>query len=57
MKLKLHTQPEVPLEAECISPKTINELKAKEIEKLKIFHGNREVNLADFFLYLITNLT
>ena len=49
MKLKLHTQPEVPLEAECISPVIINGLKVKEIEKLKVFHGNREVNIADFF--------
>lgn len=49
MKLKLHTQPEVPTEAECITPAIINSLKVKEVEKLKIYHGNREVNLADFF--------
>ena len=49
MKLKLHTQPEVPFEAESITPGIINKLKLKEIEKLKLFHGNREVNLGDFF--------
>jgi len=49
MKLKLHTQPDVPFEAESITPGVVNKLKAKEIERLKLFHGNREVNLADFF--------
>ena len=49
MKLNLHTKPEVPLEAESITPGVINKLKKKEIEKIKIFHGNREVNIADFF--------
>jgi formylmethanofuran dehydrogenase subunit C len=49
MKLELHTKPEVPLEAESITPAVINKLKVKEIEKLKIYHGNREVNIADFF--------
>jgi len=49
MKLKLHTQPEVPTEAESITPAIINSLKIKEIEKIKIYHGNREVHLADFF--------
>ena len=49
MKLKLHTQPDVPLEAESITPAVINKLKVKEIEKVKVFHGNREVNMADFF--------
>jgi len=33
MKLKLHTQPEVPTEAESITPAIINSLKIKEIEK------------------------
>ena len=33
MKLKLHTKPEVPLEAESITPGVINKLKKKEIEK------------------------
>ena len=49
MKLKLYTQPEVPLEAECITPGVINKLKPKEVEKLKIYHGNRERDLGDFF--------
>ena len=49
MKLKLHTKPDVPLEAESITPSVINKLKIKEIEKVKIFHGNREENIADFF--------
>ena len=49
MRLKLHTKPDVPIEAESITPGVIKNLKAKEIEKTKIFHGNREVNIADFF--------
>ncbi len=49
MKLKLHTLPDVPLEAEKITPAVINKLSIKEIENLKVFHGNRETNLADFF--------
>ena len=52
MKLKLHTKPDVPLEAESITPSVINKLKIKEIEKVKIFHGNREENIADFFSVL-----
>ena len=34
MKLKLHTKPDVPLEAESITPAVINKLKKKEIEKI-----------------------
>ena len=49
MKLKLFTKPDVPLEAECISTAVISQLKVKEAEKMKIYHGNREANIADFF--------
>ena len=49
MKLKLHTKPDVPLEAESITPAVIKKLKKKEIEKIKVFHGNREENIAEFF--------
>ena len=48
MKLKLHTKPDVPLEAESITPGVINNLKAKEIEKTKIFHLNKILRLILF---------
>ena len=53
MKLKLFTKPDVPLEAECISTAVISQLKVKEAEKMKIYHGNREANIADFFRLFI----
>ena len=40
MKLKLHTQPDVPLEAESITPAVITKLKVKEIEKWMNLSGN-----------------
>lgn len=49
LKLKLHTQPDVPLEADCISPDRLQNLTENEINNLTIFHGNRQVSLADFF--------
>ena len=49
MKLKLFTKPDVPLEAEWLSTAVISQLKVKEAEKMKIYHGNREANIADFF--------
>ena len=49
LKLKLHTQPDVPLEADCISPDRLGNLSENEIKALTLFHGNRQVQLADFF--------
>jgi formylmethanofuran dehydrogenase subunit C len=49
LKLKLHTQPDVPLEADCISPDRFKSLSNTEITALTIFHGNRQVALGDFF--------
>ena len=49
-KLKLFTKPDVPLESpEWLSTAVIGQLKVKEAEKMKIYHGNREANIADFF--------
>ncbi|HFD12124.1 MAG TPA: formylmethanofuran dehydrogenase subunit C [Crenotrichaceae bacterium] len=49
MKLVLHTQPEVPLEAEVISPDFLNGKTADEVAALTLFHGNNEVPLSEFF--------
>ncbi len=49
MKLVLHTQPEVPLEAEVISTDYLHGKTAKQVKKLTLFHGNNEVPLSDFF--------
>ena len=49
LKLKLHTKPDVPLEAECICPDRLQNLGISEIDNLILFHGNRQVTLADFF--------
>ncbi len=49
LKLKLHTKPEVPLEADCICPDRMQSLNPTEIENLTVFHGNRQVPLKDFF--------
>jgi formylmethanofuran dehydrogenase subunit C len=49
LKLKLHTQPDVPLEADCISPDRLQSLSTSEIQNLILFHGNRQVQLGEFF--------
>ncbi|GJM05517.1 MAG: tungsten-containing formylmethanofuran dehydrogenase 2 subunit C [marine bacterium B5-7] len=49
LKLKLHTKPEVPLEADCICPDRMQSLSTTEIKNLTVFHGNRQVPLKDFF--------
>ena len=49
LNLKLHTQPEVPLEADCICPDKLQSLENNEISSLILFHGNRQVQLGDFF--------
>ena len=47
--LTLHTQPEVPMEAEVICADKLANLSTAEIEKQSIQHGNREQVIADFF--------
>jgi len=49
MKLVLHTVPEVPLEAEVISPDFLHGKTANEVAELALFHGNNEVPLGSFF--------
>lgn len=49
LKLKLHTKPEVPLEADCICPDRMQSLNMTEIGDLVIYHGNRQVPLKNFF--------
>jgi formylmethanofuran dehydrogenase subunit C len=49
IKLTLHTQPEVPLEAAIICPDKLASLTTAEIEKQPVQHGNQEVTIADFF--------
>ncbi len=50
ISLTLHTEPEVPLEADCLRPDELASLTTAEIEKLPVQHGNRQVSLADFFI-------
>lgn len=49
MKLSLHTLPEVPLEAELISPDQLAGKSQQEIANLPVFHGNKEQAIGDFF--------
>lgn len=49
LHLQLHTQPEVPLEADCICPDKLQSMKNEDISSLIVFHGNRQVQLGDFF--------
>ena len=48
-RLKLYTQPEVPLEAEVIAPASFENLSQSGIEHLPVMHGNVKANLGDFF--------
>ena len=49
LKLKLHTRPEAPLEADCICPDRFKPLDNLAIARLAVLHGNRQVELGDFF--------
>jgi formylmethanofuran dehydrogenase subunit C len=49
MKLSIHTLPEVPLEADVISPDQLAGKSETEVASLTIFHGNQEHALGDFF--------
>lgn len=49
LTLTLHTQPDVPLEAENLSPAKMNGLDSKQIAGLQLLHGNQRVAIGDFF--------
>ena len=49
IELTLHTRPEVPLEAECLTPHRLAGLSASAVEGLAAMHGNREARIGDFF--------
>ncbi len=49
LRLVLRATPDVPVEADCLSPDRLSGLSIAEIERLPIFHGNRKTALADFF--------
>lgn len=47
--LSLHSQPDVPLEADTISPDAITGLSELGIEHLQVLHGNIKARVGDFF--------
>ena len=49
LRLELTTHTTIPLEVEGILPETMRGKSTGDIEKLVIFHGNRQVPLAEFF--------
>ena len=49
LTLKLRASPEVPLEAETIRPDALSGMAEKEIAALTAMHGNRKVELGEFF--------
>src|ERR1700674_927577 len=49
LTLTLHTVPEVPLEAEALSPYRVAGLSGIDVAKLPVMHGNRSAELGDFF--------
>jgi formylmethanofuran dehydrogenase subunit C len=49
LTLALHAQPDVPLEAEVISPERLAGLSEAEVAALPVLHGNRAERLGDFF--------
>lgn len=49
LKLSLHTVPDVPLEAEAISPPRVAGLSAADVAARPVMHGNRSARLGDFF--------
>ena len=49
LTLSLHTNPDVPLEAERIAPQHLSELSAADVTKVDVLHGNQTVQLGEFF--------
>ena len=52
LTLTLKTTPEVPLEAEVLTPDRMNGLEPGEAARLAVHHGNREAALGDFFQWI-----
>jgi len=49
INLKLKTSPKFPLEAEAISPDNFTNKTTAEIKKLRVYHGNEEKEIGDYF--------
>lgn len=49
LRLQIHTRPEVPLEAEVLSPDRLQGLELRDIESLPLMHGNEKCAVGDFF--------
>lgn len=49
LNLTLHTTPDVPLEAELLSPDKLDDLNESAIASIKVQHGNQIANVGDFF--------
>jgi formylmethanofuran dehydrogenase subunit C len=49
LTLSLHTPPEVPVEADCISPNRLVDANESAISSLTLLHGNEQTDLGDFF--------
>jgi formylmethanofuran dehydrogenase subunit C len=49
LTLTLKTTPEVPLEAEVLTPDRMGGLRPEDAARLTVLHGNREAALGDFF--------
>ena len=49
LNLTLHTIPEVPLEAELLSPDKLTGMNESDIAGIKVQHGNQQANVGDFF--------
>jgi formylmethanofuran dehydrogenase subunit C len=49
LQLELRAAVDVPVEADCISPDRLAPLALRDIERLPLLHGNRQVPLAEMF--------
>ncbi len=49
LTLTLHTQPAVPLEADCLAPDRLAGRSTAEVAALPVLHGNRPAAVGDFF--------
>ena len=49
LTLKYRAQTNIPLEVEGLTPSAVRGISLSEIEKFAIFHGNRQLPLAEFF--------
>jgi len=49
LKLTLHTVPQVPMEADALTPERMQGMSAVEAAKLPLLHGNQKACVGDFF--------